>query len=41
MNLGGLTSAGKAKFPLRFVNSNQFTFGKPLGAVPGRLTYRR
>ncbi len=33
MNLGGLTSAGKAKLPLRFVNSNQFTFGKP-----GRLT---
>ena len=34
-NLGGLDVRGKAKIPLTIVNSNQFTFTEPVGAVPG------
>ena len=34
-NLGGLDASGKSKIPLTIVNSNQFTFTKPAGAVPG------
>jgi hypothetical protein len=35
VNLGGLTAAGKPKIPLTFINSNRFTFSKPLAAQPG------
>ena len=35
VNLGGLDARGKAKIPLTIVNSNQFTFTEPVGAVPG------
>ena len=35
VNLGGLTSGGAPKIALGFVNSDQFTFTKPAGAMPG------
>ena len=35
VNLGGLTTTGKAKIPLILINSNKFIFRKPLAAQPG------
>ena len=34
-NLGGLGSGGTPNIPLNIINSNQFTFDRPSGAVPG------
>jgi len=35
VNLGGRAAGGAPKIPLTFVNSSQFTFIKPAGALPG------
>jgi hypothetical protein len=35
VNLGGLTSTGGPKIPLTFINSKQFTFKVPAGAIAG------